>query len=365
MNRWIALLAVVASLAAGCASSSVNEVNDVVMAKWESLCDAESRRSIAETLTTRPLRREDYRIGPEDLLAISIFEWELREETRTLEARVTQTGYVSLPVLGRLAVAGHTTAELQTEIERILRSGEILKAPRVTVDVKAFQAKRVSVVGAVREPGVYTLHRNATTLLEVLALAGGPDERAGEAVYIMRTGDRDRMSRSFVDSPFDLRAPAPASEPSESAGGRASSERITVDLYELLELGDLGQDMVLTDGDVVHVPEAAKFFVFGYVREPGGFPLKRPTTVLDGIALARGLREKEASPEHCYLKRRTLRGEQLITLNLLTIARGEAPNLYLKPGDIIEVRQTTGKSFVLGIWDGIKSVLSFGFGVAL
>jgi len=123
--------------------------------------------------------------------------------------------------------------------------------------------------------------------------------------------------------------------------------------------------MVLTDGDVVHVPEAARFYVFGYVREPGGFPLKRPTTVLDGIALARGLREKEASPENCFLKRRTHRGEQLVHLDLLSIARGEAPNLYLKPGDIIEVQQSGGKGFLLGLWDGVKSILSFGFGLAL
>ena len=134
-------------------------------------------------------------------------------------------------------MAGRTTAELQKEIEDILRNQEILKTPRVTVDVKAFQAKRVSVVGAVREPGVYTLHRNATTLLEVLALAGGPDDRAGEAAYVMRTGRRGRQG----GSPFELeeRPVEPDDGGARDSRGvrRPASNRITVDLYELLEKG--------------------------------------------------------------------------------------------------------------------------------
>ena len=133
-----------------------------------------------------------------------------------------------------------------------------------------------------------------------------------------------------------------------------------MDLHDLLDLGNLTLDMILVSGDIVHVPEAARFFVFGYVRESGGFPIKRPTTVLDGIAMARGLREREASPEHCVLKRRSPGGEVVIPLDLVAISRGEAPNLFLRSGDIIEVRQTSGKGFWMGIWEGVKAIFSVG-----
>jgi len=361
----VSLLPLVALAVAGCAAApEVLEVNEAAMARWESLTDTRSRRTISRSFEAAGLRAEDYRIGPEDVLAISVFEWELREETRTLEARVSQSGCVVLPVIGMLAAGGRSTAELQQEVERILTRKKILKNPRVTVEVKEFQSKRISVVGAVQEPGVYTLHQNATTLLDVLSLAGGPDERAGEAAYVIRTGKRAGPIRAAAPVPLDLETGETEATERRERGrvppDRAVVDRVTVDLYELLELGDLSLNMVLVDGDIVHVPEAARFYVFGYVREPGGFPLKRPTTVLDAIALARGLREREASPERCIMKRRTAAGEVVVSLDLVSIARGEAPNHFLQAGDIIEVQQSGGKGFLLGLWDGFKSIFSVG-----
>lgn len=359
---FVALGALAAWLcAAGCRSApETTEVNQVVMARWDSLTDPESRRLIACSFAAAPLESEDYRAGPDDLLAISIYEWELREEMRTLEVRVAQSGTVALPVLGVVPAAHRTPGEIQRHIEHLLQVKGILREPRVTVAVKEFESKRISVVGAVREPGVYRLRRNVTTLLDVLSLAGGPDERAGEAAYVLRTSEAAARRPRPAGLAPDAETGAEAARPAPACP--APLERITVDLYELLDLGNLALNMVLVDGDVVHVPEAGNFYVFGYVREPGGFRLKRPTTVLDAVALARGLREREASPEDCLLKRRLAGGETAIPLNLLAIARGEAPNLFLQAGDILEVRQTAGKSFLLGIWDGITSVFSIGLG---
>jgi polysaccharide biosynthesis/export protein len=343
----------------------VTEVNEAAMARWDSLTDHASRQRIQRSFQDTRLETEDYKIGPEDVLSISIFEWELREETRTLEARVSQSGYISLPVIGLFQARGRTPAQLQQDVEHILKERQVLKNPRVSVAVKEFQANRISVVGAVREPGVYTLHQNATTLLQILALAGGPDERAGQACYVMRTG----MAAGPIAPVKPPRPDVETGEVLSDVPGRIVPldktvvDRITVDMYELLELGNLGLNMVLVNGDIVHVPEAARFYVFGYVREPGGFLLKRPTTVLDGIALARGLREKEASPERCVLKRRTAEGESVIPLNLVEMARGTAPNQFLKAGDIVDVCQSASRGFWLGLWDGFKSMFSFGVGL--
>jgi len=354
MRRVLILLIPAIFLVTGCSSTSVEELNNVVMAKWESLTKEDDRRHIRQSMEDTPLHVEDYRIGPEDVLAISIFEWQLREETRTIAVRVSRTGVISLPVIGDLRVEGRTVTQVKSEIEEILKEQEILKMPRVSLEVKEYQSKRISVVGAVQEPGVYTLHRNVTTLLEILALAGGPDERAGQVAHILRTGNKAGLIRPRKSPAVDVET----GEEHRGMGPVQSST--TVDLYELLELGNLSLNMVLVSGDIVHVPEAAKFFVFGYVREPGGFAIKRPTTVLDGIALARGLREREASPEHCILKRRTPEGEMVIPLDLCAIARGEKANLFLEASDIIEVRQTPNKSFWMNLWEGFRSILTVG-----
>lgn len=356
MRRLLYFLLPMVPLAIGCGSAPVSEVNEVVMAKWESLTDDASRRNILLSRQQASLKSEDYRLGPEDVLAISIFEWELREETRTLEARVSQSGCISLPVLGDIPVEGRTVSWVKARLEGILREREILKDPRVYVEMKAFQSKRVSVVGAVQEPGVYTLHQNVTTLLEVLTLAGGPDDRAGQVAHIIRHGEGSGTVRPVKEFVLDVETGCEE----EGAPGGSVSQKTTVDLHDLLDLGNLTLDMILVSGDIVHVPEAARFFVFGYVRESGGFPIKRPTTVLDGIAMARGLREREASPEHCVLKRRSPGGEVVIPLDLVAISRGEAPNLFLRSGDIIEVRQTSGKGFWMGIWEGVKAIFSVG-----
>ena len=188
----------------GCGSTPVSEVNEVVMAKWESLTDETSRQNILLSRQQASLRSEDYRIGPEDVLAISIFEWELREETRTLQTRVSQSGCISIPVLGEILVEGRTISWVKARIEGLLREKEILKDPRVYVEMKAFQSKRVSVVGAVQEPGVYTLHQNVATLLEVLTLAGGPDDRAGQVAHIIRHGERTGTVRPVKEYTLDV-----------------------------------------------------------------------------------------------------------------------------------------------------------------
>lgn len=350
MNGLLAVA--VGACLAGCGSTEVRTLGDSAVAQWESLTDDSSRAAIRSTLEHRDLLREDYRIGPEDVLAVSIFEWELREETRTLEARVAQSGVISLPVLGSIRAVGLTADQLKQSIEDLLRDREILKAPRVSVEVKVFQSRRVSIVGAVQDPGVYTLQKNVTTLLDALALAGGPNDRAGQVAYVVRaSGEQHRLAGG----------PGLLSDRVEKMVLEANDRtRITVDLYELMELGNLDLNMVLQHSDVLYVPEAPRFFVFGYVREPGGFPLKRPTTVLDAVATAKGLELREASPAHCSLKRRTEKGEVVMQVNLVAITQGDKPNFFLKEGDVLEVSQTTSRGFLLGVWDTLKSIVGIG-----
>jgi polysaccharide export outer membrane protein len=109
---------------------------------------------------------EQYRIGPEDTLQISV--WKNEAMSRTVPVR--PDGMVSLPLVNDVEAAGLTPMELRDLLTKKL--AEYIPNPEVSViltDVKAF---KVSVIGEVAKPARYEL-KAWTTVLDVLALAGG------------------------------------------------------------------------------------------------------------------------------------------------------------------------------------------------
>lgn len=137
----------------------------------------------------------DYRVGPLDLLTVDVYG--LPDLKR--EVRVSATGDFSLPLAGTIHAQGLTLTELQGEIA--MRLGEkYLENPQVTVFVKEYVSQRVTIEGAVKMPGVMSLS-GRTSLLQVVAMAGGPDREANlKGVVIYRSiGDRRRAAV------FDLR----------------------------------------------------------------------------------------------------------------------------------------------------------------
>lgn len=313
-------------LVAGC--GGLQKLDEAAMRA--SVSSARDRQLALETLVRLPEQAVDYRIGASDVLEVGIFQWELSEETKTLAVRVSQEGVVSLPLIGDLTVKGKTVREVRVTIEKLLQDGDFIKNPRVSVVIKEFRSKRIAVVGAVKDPGVYTIRENVTRLLDMLSLAGGVAETAGQQLYIVRT---------------------------RGVNGKKEKEVITVDLHDLLVMGDLTLNAVLADGDVVNVPMAQKFFVYGYVNKPGAYDLKRRTTVLEAIALAGGLARPMASPSYCVLRR----GDREMAIDLGSIADGNEPNYYLQPDDTIEVRSTFLRRVCLALWDGVRSIVHVGY----
>ncbi len=296
-------------------------------------------------------KSKDYVIGPGDVLEVSIFEWELREETKTATFRVAESGVIALPVIGELEVGGKTVRAVKKDLENTLKRGRFIKDPKVSIDIAEFRSKRVAVIGAVRDPGVYTLRQNVTTFLDIVSLAGGLSEQAGYEAYVIRSGG---FARSKVSDEDRVLAKGKTYDGNDS---------ITIDMYELLEEGNLDLNMVIDGDDIINIPEAQSFSVIGYVRGPGKFPLRKPMTVLEGIAMANGLMDDKASPEDVVVKRLTKNGEVLIKLNLSHISEGKKPNIFLQPNDIIDVRQSPGRRFALGVFDLVKNIFSFTYRV--
>ena len=136
--------------------------------------------------------RTEYRIGPSDLLAVTVFQIEDLDR----EVRVNNAGQVTLPLVGAIDVAGRTVSELETEIAR--RYGErYLQDPQVTVFVKEFASQRVTVGGAVKKPGIYPV-TSRLTLLQAVALAEGMTDIASHRnVIVFRSASGQRRYARF------------------------------------------------------------------------------------------------------------------------------------------------------------------------
>jgi polysaccharide export outer membrane protein len=292
--------------------------------------DEQSRALIRQSRELLKLQKQDYLVGPDDVLAISIFEWEMHDETKTLEFRVSESGIITLPALGPVRVAGSTVQRVQQGIEKQLSKRNILQNPRVAVAINEYRSRRIAVIGAVNMPGVYAIHENVSTLMDMLTLAGGPSSEAGEAAYILR---RERNESDPL--------------------------RIAVDLEELLSRGNFDMNAVLQGDDVVYVPKAPLIYVYGKVQQPGGFSLTRSMRVIEAVALAGGF-ARHADKRNCVLIRRDQSGnENMLQLNIVRIENGKDPNIYLRAGDVLNVPGSVGKSILSELWDVIRGIFTF------
>jgi len=134
--------------------------------------------SIGDTNPEQP--RGTYQIVAGDVLDIVVW----RNKDLSYQVTVRPDGWISYPLVGDLRVAQSTAVEVQKKIEELL--GKSVTSPTVTVIVTRVANLRVSILGKVRQPGRYSLD-GPTTVLDVLALAGGPTEYADpEGIYVLR-----------------------------------------------------------------------------------------------------------------------------------------------------------------------------------
>ncbi|MEO5963308.1 MAG: polysaccharide biosynthesis/export family protein [Thermomonas sp.] len=135
----------------------------------------------------------DYRVGAQDLLEISVFG--VQELNK--EVRVNSNGQISLPLIGGVMAGGRTIPELEAELARKYSDGYLQK-PQVSVFVKEFTSQRVTLEGAVAKPGIYPI-TGKTSLLQVIALAGGVDDKTADlgGIVLMRQVDGKRMAAAY------------------------------------------------------------------------------------------------------------------------------------------------------------------------
>jgi|GEM_PF-1159893 len=356
VSVFFLMMALTQSFSGCVGTASAEKINEAVLrTRRHDYTTEKCLRLARKSRQTDSQEQRDYRLGGGDVLNITIYGLERRGEFKTVTVRVEESGVFSLPVIPPINAKGLTVSELESQLNKVMIEMDFIKNPRTSVIVTDFKSKKISVLGAVNRPGEYTIERNSVSLYEALALAGGPSHEAGYVLHVMR-GDQDD-GHPFADSRGgEARASGPSLPKDDGL-----EETISVDLISLMKEANLDLNLLLYENDIVYIPEAEYFYVIGFVNAPGGFPLTRPMRVLDGIATASGLIAKEASPGDCVLKRLEGDKEFIVPIDLVAIVEGREPNLYLKPDDIIDVRQTQLRFFVLEAWDWFKRIFVFSY----
>jgi polysaccharide biosynthesis/export protein len=317
LSFWISrllALTIWAFLGSGCATAPQSQVM-LPPSSSPSPINTEVNNALTAAALQTPASSPDYRLGPEDLLQITLYNipaGEVGVTPRTMEVRVSQEGKITLPLLGDIPVAGLTTPGL----EQWLRGGydKYLHNPAVGVQVKEFRSQPVTMMGAVRNPGVYQL-TSPKTIIDMLSLAGGVTERAGGQVHLYRQGPEGRQS-------------------------------YVIDLVALTSNPAL-VNMPVQASDVVNVQQAGMFFVDGAVGRPGSYQLNHPYTLTQALSVAGGVDRELADYGGTTIYRRRNGAEaEMIPIDLSAIWAAKTSDLQIESDDVIVVPISTPKYIV-------------------
>ena len=295
--------------------------------------DGEARSGPPPAVQPAASEPKVYRISSGDVLSIATWG----EERFTQDCQVNGSGTISFPVIGDIRVAGITCAELQSNLEKDLRT--YLKHPQVIVTVRQYGVMGMSVfvLGEVNKPGVYPIASTAG-VIEALAAAGGPTLQASGEITVIKARTGEFRTLGINEA--------------------ASSAKAT-------------PEAALDPGDVIMVgrkPEAddpGRYAVLGEVPTPGMFdmPLNGQVHVLDAMQKAGLLdtnpgqtpgthtsaieeKSRTADFEHCLLTR----ADVVVPLDLKALLAGDASqNLLLQAGDVLTVpRRSLVTVYALG-----------------
>jgi polysaccharide biosynthesis/export protein len=324
----------------------------------------------------------DYVIGSGDLVSVQVFD--VPEMSRDL--RVSQTGTIGVPLIPvRLHVAGLTEIQTERKIAEVLEANGLVSHPEVSVVVREKKSKPITIVGAVMHPTVYSADRQVT-LVEALAEAGGIMSDAGDQVVITRpegeasaeateppaigpedaAPGRGQDTAPLADAPrapasTSPVAPAGPAQPVSKAAAAANadapqltppalSNTITINLNQILEAGDLSNNIILQPGDVVTVPHAGIIYILGAVNRPGGYTVsndRAQLTTLKLLAVAGGL-NRTAKSDRAVIVRKDSTGKQHeVEVDLKKVLRFQEEDLQLQPSDILYVPTSAAKTTLI------------------
>jgi polysaccharide export outer membrane protein len=267
--------------------------------------------------------QSDYKLGPDDEVTIFVGDMEdLKDRT----FRLSKTGQISIPLAGTLNAEGLTVDGLRELI--VQRLSRYVKHAEVIVAVKEYRSQPVSVLGAVRTPGVHQL-QGRKTVADLLAMAGGLTDDAGRSIKIAR---ENRCSEF----------PEGATHVDESGKFQVAEIRVK----DILSAEAPARNLTICPLDTITVPRSELIYVVGNVVRAGGFPLNERSsiTVIQALALAGGL-SPTAAPKNASILRITGpdTAREYIPVNLEAVLDGRKKDVSLQPDDMLFVPNSMSK----------------------
>lgn len=239
---------------------------------------------------------QDYRLGAGDTLRVLVFQ----SPDLTVETRVSETGAISVPLIGSIAVGGLSLSEAERRLAEAFKSGGFLQQPQVNLVLLQVRGNQVSVLGQVNRPGRFPLEIANTRVTDVLAMAGGVMPGGDDNVIL--SGMRDgRPFRKFIDIPG------------------------------LFLVQDSADNLLVAAGDTLYVHRAPVFYIYGEAQRAGPYRIERNMTVMQALAMGGGPTSR-GSETRLRLHRRDSHGVVQQTVPQLTDR--------LEPNDVIYVRES-------------------------
>lgn len=197
---------------------------------------------------------QEYRLGAGDNIRITVFQ----NPDLMLEARVSEEGTITYPLIGVVKIGGMTIAGAERTIASALQSGNFIKQPQVNILPLQIRSNQVSVLGQVNHAGRFPLETFNTRVSEVIAIAGGISATGADVAIL--TGER-------AGKPFRKEINIPA-------------------LF--LDKNKVSDDIAVAGGDVIYVPRAPMYYIYGEVQRPGSYRVEDGMTVRQALVQGGG-----------------------------------------------------------------------------
>ena len=303
------------------AAFNVSVVALLALLPCRTMCGQEPTTQQAQAKNSAAMEEviEDYRIGPGDLLSVSVVD----APEFGGKFRVGDSGVIDMPgVANSIRAEGQTATELSRTIRQAFIDAKQLRDPKVSVFIEEYRGSTISVLGAVSKPAVYPLQKRIH-VLEALSMAGGALPGAGNTVTIVRGAA------------------------SAEATGTAKGSVEIIPMTRLTKGEDPSANVQVRNGDVLNVSAAQVVYVVGAVNKPGGFVMADPSSgvsAVQALALAQGF-TPTASTHHAVIVRQSTsdssRTEFPVDLGLMQ--NGKLTDVVLAPNDILYVPQSGAK----------------------
>jgi polysaccharide export outer membrane protein len=315
---------------------------------------------IQQLATLARVPNVDPPLGIGDVIHIDVFD--VPELSR--DVRISDSGVIGFPLVHEpIVAAGLTTFQLERKMEQVLSAEGLVAHAQVSVFVKEQNSAPVSIVGAVGHQSVVQIVR-PTTLLEVLAGAGGISDEAGSIIQITRasTGDPGHMqqvSEQTTDPNTQSAAPDATLQP--------HTETITIQLKNLLESGDPQYNIQILGGDIISVPRAGIIYVLGYgVAQQGEYVITThgdQLTALKALAFAHGMTTFAKGDDSIIIRNDPVTGQRAyIPLHLKKIQNRKENDVPLQANDILFIPDSRGKKALART---TEAAIGIGTGLAL